>query len=117
MSDRVNPIWLWVPALESAYFSGIRLTRPRCHPNWHEPGLASRSGCLTWTAAPKANAEVLTMKRFRLRLSVLLWLVAIAAAFLAGIRYGEYRAGPRRAYVTAIDLAFPVKPTNSHAGP
>jgi mannitol/fructose-specific phosphotransferase system IIA component len=24
----------------------------------------------------------------------LLWLVAIAAAFLAGVRYGEYRAGP-----------------------
>jgi hypothetical protein len=57
------------------------------------------------------------MKRFRLRLSWLLWLVAIAAAFLAGVRYGEYRAGPRRAYVTAIDLAFPVKPINSHARP
>ena len=31
------------------------------------------------------------MRRFRLRLSWLLWLVAIVAAFLAGIRYGEYR--------------------------
>jgi hypothetical protein len=36
------------------------------------------------------------MKRFRLRLSSILWLVGIAAAFLAGIRYGEQRAVARR---------------------
>jgi hypothetical protein len=36
------------------------------------------------------------MKRFRLRLSSLLWLAAVAAAFLAGIRSGEYRAVGRR---------------------
>jgi hypothetical protein len=36
------------------------------------------------------------MKRLRLQLSWLLWMVAIAAAFLAGIRYGEYRAEARR---------------------
>jgi hypothetical protein len=35
------------------------------------------------------------MKRFRLRLSSILWLVALVAAFLAGIRYGEYRATAR----------------------
>ena len=57
------------------------------------------------------------MKRFRLRLSVLLWLVAVAAAFLAGVRYGEYRAAPRPYFAGAFDLAFPVKPVNSHAGP
>jgi hypothetical protein len=59
------------------------------------------------------------MKRFRLRLSVLLWLVAIAAAFLAGVRYGEYRAGLRRpvgSMVRAIDRTLPAKPINSHAG-
>jgi hypothetical protein len=32
----------------------------------------------------------------RLRLSSLLWLVLVAAAFLTGIRYGEYRAEARR---------------------
>jgi hypothetical protein len=37
------------------------------------------------------------VKRFRLRLSSLLWLVVIAAAFLGGIRYGEYRQATRRA--------------------
>jgi hypothetical protein len=63
------------------------------------------------------------MKRFRLRLSVLLWLVAIAAAFLAGVRYGEYRAELRRpvgSIVRAIDMtipATPATPINSHAGP
>lgn len=35
------------------------------------------------------------MKRFRLRLSTLLWLVAFIAAFLGGIRYGEYREAAR----------------------
>jgi hypothetical protein len=45
------------------------------------------------------------MNRFRLRLSSILWLVAIAAAFLAGIRYGEYRAGPRRGgVVRSLDM-------------
>jgi hypothetical protein len=36
------------------------------------------------------------VNRFRLRLSSILWLVAFAAAFLAGIRYGEHRAVARR---------------------
>ena len=35
------------------------------------------------------------MKRFRFRLSTLSWLVALAPAFLGGIRYGEYRAAAR----------------------
>jgi hypothetical protein len=113
----VYPIWLWVPALESACFpaSGcpdLDATLIGKNQAWQAIPVG-----LAWTAAPKANTEVLTMKRFRLRLSWLLWLVAIAAAFLAGVRYEEYRAGPRRAYVTAIDLAFPVKPINSHARP
>jgi hypothetical protein len=38
---------------------------------------------------PKANVEVLTMKRFRL--SSLLWLVAIVASVLWGIRYRQDR--------------------------
>jgi hypothetical protein len=46
------------------------------------------------------------MKRFRLRLSSLLWLVAVAAAFLAGIRYGEYRAAaPPRLQVVLSPLS------------
>jgi hypothetical protein len=46
---------------------------------------------------PSSNAELPAMKRFRLRvrLSSWLWLVAIAAAFLGGIRYGEYREAAR----------------------
>jgi hypothetical protein len=64
------------------------------------------------------NTEVPTMKRFRLRLSVLLWLVAIAAAFLAGVRYGEYQAEPRsQVRGLAIHVNHPAKPINSHAGP
>jgi hypothetical protein len=42
-----------------------------------------------------SNAEVQTMKRFRLRLSSLLWLVAVVAAFLGGIRYWQDRAVTR----------------------
>jgi hypothetical protein len=48
----------------------------------------------------------MNMKRFRLRLSSLLWVVAVAAAFLGGVRYGEYREAARggkptyRAYKT-----------------
>ena len=58
------------------------------------------------------------MKPFRLRLSVLLWLVAIAAAFLAGLRYEEYRAGPRpQVRGVAIHVTVPAKPIHSHAGP
>jgi hypothetical protein len=60
------------------------------------------------------------MKRFRLRLSVLLWLVAIAAAFLAGVRYGKYREGlhrPRGGVVRAIDMNLRAKLITSHAGP
>ncbi len=37
-------------------------------------------------------AEVLTMKRFRFRLSSLLWLVAVVAVILGGIRYRQDRA-------------------------
>jgi hypothetical protein len=36
------------------------------------------------------------VNRFRLRLSSILWLVALVAVFLAGVRYGEYRAVARR---------------------
>jgi hypothetical protein len=43
----------------------------------------------------RADLEVLTMKRFRLRLNSLLWLVAIAAAFLGGIRCWQDRAETR----------------------
>ena len=39
--------------------------------------------------------EFPTVKWFRLRLSTLMWLVALVAAFLGGIRYGEYRAAAR----------------------
>jgi hypothetical protein len=35
------------------------------------------------------------VKGLRLRLSTLLWLVALAAAFLGGIRYAEYREASR----------------------
>jgi hypothetical protein len=35
------------------------------------------------------------MKWFRIRLSSLLWLVVLAAVFLAGVRYGEHRAATR----------------------
>jgi hypothetical protein len=35
------------------------------------------------------------MNRFRFRVSLLCWLVALSAAFLAGMRYGEYRAEGR----------------------
>ena len=44
------------------------------------------------------------MKRFRLRLSSILWLVALVAAFMAGIRYGEYRADSRGGVVQTIDM-------------
>jgi hypothetical protein len=36
------------------------------------------------------------MKPFRLRLRTLLWLVALAAAFLGGMKYGEYREARKR---------------------
>ena len=42
------------------------------------------------------------MKRFRFRLSWLLWVVAIAAAFLAGIRYEEYRVEARRPTIVGV---------------
>ena len=58
------------------------------------------------------------MKRFRLRLSVLLWLVALAAAFLAGVRYEQYRARPRpNRGQPYFYPALPAKPTSSPAGP
>jgi hypothetical protein len=40
------------------------------------------------------------MRWMRLRLTSLLWLVAIVAAFLGGVRYGEYRAAPRWRSIT-----------------
>ena len=45
-----------------------------------------------------------TLKRFRLRLSSILWLVALGAAFLAGIRYGEYRATARGGNVRGVKI-------------
>jgi hypothetical protein len=48
-----------------------------------------------------------TMNRFRLRLSSILWLVALAAAFLAGIRYGEYRAPRRSGVIRAMAISPP----------
>jgi hypothetical protein len=48
-----------------------------------------------------------TMKRFRLRPSSILWLVALAAAFLAGIRYGEYRAPRRGGVIRAMAISPP----------
>jgi hypothetical protein len=44
------------------------------------------------------------MKRFRLRLSSILWLVVIAAAFLAGIRYGEYRVTGRGGNLRGVQI-------------
>jgi hypothetical protein len=78
-------------------------------------------------SVPRSNAEVLAMKRFRLRLSSLLWLVALAAAFLWGIRYGEYLESTRTMrpiihnitlspaesaeFESKLKLLRPVKPT------
>jgi hypothetical protein len=42
------------------------------------------------------------MKRFQLKLSSLFWLVAVAVAFLVGIRYGEYRAEARRPTIIGV---------------
>jgi hypothetical protein len=49
---------------------------------------------------PNPDAEAPTMKRPQLRLAWLLWAVAIVAAFLGGVRYGEYREAIRRKSVT-----------------
>jgi hypothetical protein len=70
------------------------------------------------------------MKRFRLqlRLSSLMWLVAIAAAFLGGTRYGEYRESARTKpifrttnIVVSRDFLARAKiftqPHRSHTGP
>ena len=65
------------------------------------------------------------MNTLRFRLSSQLWLVAIAAAFLGGIRYGEYRPTARtkvtfrqNGVVTTIvspaELKLVLKP---HTGP
>jgi hypothetical protein len=48
------------------------------------------------------------MKRLRLRLSSILRLVALVAAFLVGIGYGEYRPTARSGVVRAIDMNFQV---------
>jgi hypothetical protein len=45
------------------------------------------------------------MNRFRVRLSSLCWLIAIVAAFLGGIRYGEYRSRPR-GNVHAVQIRY-----------
>jgi hypothetical protein len=42
-----------------------------------------------------AGARSATMRRFRFRLSWCLWVVALVAAFLAGMRYGGDRARPK----------------------
>jgi hypothetical protein len=66
---------------------------------------------LTWTSAPEANVEVLTMKRFRFRLLSLLWLVALVAAVLWGIRYRQDREARERVSIfrggktTVIELS------------
>ena len=49
------------------------------------------------------DSGVPTMRRFRLRLSSILWLVALVAAFLAGIRYGEYRAEANKISINVFD--------------
>jgi hypothetical protein len=50
------------------------------------------------------------MKRFRVRLSSLLWLVVFAAVFLAGVRYGEYRAESNRQSVRG----YAIRVTSDH---
>ena len=47
------------------------------------------------------------MKRIRLRHSSILWLVALTAAFLAGIRHGEYRAPCRGGVIRAMAISPP----------
>ena len=48
------------------------------------------------------------MKRFRLRLSSLLWLVAVSAAFLGFIRYLQHRAeSPAEATYRLLVLSSP----------
>jgi hypothetical protein len=37
------------------------------------------------------------MRRLRFRLSLLLWLVIVAAAFLSGVRYGKYQESSQSA--------------------
>jgi hypothetical protein len=46
-------------------------------------------------SGPKSDAEVATMKRFRFRISSLLWLVVVVAALLGGIRYWQDRRETR----------------------
>ena len=58
-------------------------------------------------SAPQANARVLTMKGFRLRLSSLIWLIEIAAEFLAGIRDGGYWASSRPRYQVYLPIDRP----------
>ena len=70
------------------------------------------------------------MKWFRMRLSALLWVVAVVAAFLGGMRYGEYRAKGTRRYtvfrmmpttkpgeVKAAVVEVPPPPLEPHARP
>jgi hypothetical protein len=66
-------------------------------------------------SGPKSNVEVPTMKRFRLRLSSLLWLVAVAAAFLGGMRYAEYRAEAQRP--TSLDPFDATEMLGTHPTP
>jgi hypothetical protein len=68
------------------------------------------------------------MKWLRLRLSTLLWLVALVAVFLGGIRYGEHREATRRLRLLHITLTSgesrefelklkPVRPVKPRTGP
>jgi hypothetical protein len=75
-------------------------------------------------AKPRVGGPVQALPQ--LRLSTLLWLVAVAAAFLAGVRYGEYRAPaptPKWKWtaqaIGAIpaDLKFETDPINSPPTP
>jgi hypothetical protein len=64
-------------------------------------------------SAPSAVAEAPTMKRFQLRLAWLLWFVAVIAAFLGGVRYGEYREATRRKSVTYKITSITLTPAES----
>jgi hypothetical protein len=61
-------------------------------------GWAAGPDGFTWMSGPKSNVEAPTMKRFRrfrLRLGLLVWLVAVVAAALGGVRYWQDRAETR----------------------
>ena len=103
---RFRIAWIMVAvAIAALSFGAIRALLPR-----HEDVLDDQRGVyLSLLMNHGTDSEVSTIKRPRLRLSSILWLVALAAAFLAGIRYGEYRATARSGVVRAIDMNVQVK--------